>query len=460
MAKILIVEDNQGTNKAICEYMKEAGHTLFSAFTGSEALKIFREKELDIIVLDIMLPEMSGIVVLHEIRKISNIPVIMLTALDDEYTQSNSFDEMADDYITKPFSMLILGKRITALLRRSQNKPAVNTVKLGDITVDFSGYTASDENGKIDITPKELEILKVLIDNKGLVLSRNQILDEVWGYDCDVIDRTIDAYIRNIRKKLRLDCITTVKGIATDINNLYQSLLLTIRNLELEKEKVSLAEKEKIDFLRTASHELKTPVTELNATLENMILGIGEYRDYETYLPKCKEITEQLGDMIRDILNASRLQTQGNNEPCSNFSLRTLLTELCEPYRLIAEAKGIKFKIELSSDAFVYLPEGRLKKAISNILSNAVNYTEAGQSISVVFDKNKLSVSNECSVLPPEQLQHIFEPFYRPDLAHSQATGGNGLGLYIVQTILDKLRLKYQFVPMPNDRGMSFTIQF
>lgn len=101
----------------------------------------------------------------------------------------------------------------TALLRRSQNKPAVNTVKLGDITVDFSGYTASDENGKIDITPKELEILKVLIDNKGLVLSRNQILDEVWGYDCDVIDRTIDAYIRNIRKKLRLDCITTVKGI-------------------------------------------------------------------------------------------------------------------------------------------------------------------------------------------------------------------------------------------------------
>ena len=127
---------------------------------------------------------------------------------------------------------------------------------------------------------------------------------------------------------------------------------------------------------------------------------------------------------------------------------------------LIAEAKGVKFKIELSSDAFVYLPKGQLKKAISNILSNAVNYTEAGQSISVVFDKNKLSVSNECSILPPEQLQHIFEPFYRPDLAHSQATGGNGLGLYIVQTILDKLRLKYQFVPMPNDRGMSFTIQF
>ena len=251
-----------------------------------------------------------------------------------------------------------------------------------------------------------------------------------------------------------------IGALATDINNLYQSLLLTIRNLELEKEKVSLAEKEKIDFLRTASHELKTPVTELNATLENMILGIGEYCDYEVYLPKCKEITKQLGDMIRDILNASRLQTQGNNEPYSNFSLKTFLTDLCEPYRLIAEAKGVKFKTELLSDILVHLPEGQLKKAISNILSNAVNYTEAGQSISVVFDKNKLSVSNECSVLPPEQLQHIFEPFYRPDLAHSQATGGNGLGLYIVQTILNKLHLTYQFIPMPEDRGMSFIIQF
>ena len=199
MAQIMIVEDSQGTNKAICEYMKSAGHTLIPAFDGAEALNIFRDRKIDLIVLDIMLPKISGLAVLHEIRKSSNIPVIMLTAVDDEYTQSNSFDELADDYITKPFSMLILGKRITALLRRSENKTATNTIQLGTVTVDFAGYTAHDENGNIE--------------NNGLVLSRNQILDDVWGYDCDVIDRTIDAYIRNIRKKLHLDCITTVKGI-------------------------------------------------------------------------------------------------------------------------------------------------------------------------------------------------------------------------------------------------------
>lgn len=213
MARIMVVEDNQGTNKAICEYMKSAGHDLYPAMDGCEALKIFREQKIDLIILDIMLPKISGVAVLHEVRKSSNVPIIMLTAIDDEYTQSNSFDELADDYITKPFSMLILGKRIAALLRRSTNKTPVNIISLGSVTVDFAGYTATDENGKIDITPKELQILKVLIDNKGLVLSRNQIIDDVWGYDCDVIDRTIDAYIRNIRKKLCLNCITTVKGI-------------------------------------------------------------------------------------------------------------------------------------------------------------------------------------------------------------------------------------------------------
>lgn len=212
MAKIMIVEDNKGTNKAICEYMKSAGHIMVSAFDGTDALRYFHEDKFDLIVLDIMLPTTSGVAILHEIRKISNVPVVMLTAIDDEYTQSNSFDELADDYITKPFSMLLLGKRITALLRRS-NKAALGIVRLGDVSVDFAGYTAFDKNGKIDITPKELEILKLLLENKGLVLSRNQMLDDVWGNDCAIIDRTIDAYIRNIRKKLNLDCITTVKGI-------------------------------------------------------------------------------------------------------------------------------------------------------------------------------------------------------------------------------------------------------
>ena len=206
MAKILIVEDNQGTNKAICEYMKEAGHTLFSAFTGSEALKIFREKELDIIVLDIMLPEMSGIVVLHEIRKISNIPVIMLTALDDEYTQSNSFDEMADDYITKPFNILEVKARIKAIMRRTspERAPQVQSsiIEKGDIKLDCDSRRLFINDNEINLTAREFELLEILIKNENKVYSRESLLKIVWGEDYPGDVRTVDVHVRRLREKI------------------------------------------------------------------------------------------------------------------------------------------------------------------------------------------------------------------------------------------------------------------
>lgn len=213
MATLLIVEDDKKTNDAICEYLKPTGHKVVPAYDGAEVFQIFRQGKIDLIVLDIMLPKITGLSVLHEIRQTSRVPILMLTAIEDEYTQVMSFDEQADDYITKPFSMVLLGKRITALLRRSGQSITPNIMTFGDVTVDFSGYTASDNNGKIDITPKEIGLLKLLVEHKGLVLTRSQILDDLWGDDYPIIDRTIDTYIKNLRKKLRLDCIVTVKGI-------------------------------------------------------------------------------------------------------------------------------------------------------------------------------------------------------------------------------------------------------
>lgn len=213
MATLLIVEDDKQTNEAICEYLKSAGHKIIPAYDGADALQLFNQGNVDLVVLDIMLPKIMGLGVLHEIRKKSSVPVLMLTAIEDEYTQVTSFDEQADDYITKPFSMVLLGRRITALLRRSGKSVVCDTMTFDDVIVDFSGYTAKDPNGKIDITPKEIDLLKLLVGHKGLVLTRSQILDDLWGIDAPIIDRTIDTYIKNLRKKLRLNCIVTVKGI-------------------------------------------------------------------------------------------------------------------------------------------------------------------------------------------------------------------------------------------------------
>ena len=196
MATILIVEDGIDTNEAVCEYLQEAGHTVIPAFDGDEAITLFSAQKIDLVVLDIMLPTISGLVVLNSIRKASQVPVLMLTAMEDEQTQVASFDGQADDYMTKPFSMVILGKRIAALLRRSNPQEPISVWKYGDLTVNFSGYSAHDSTGELEVTAKELDLLKLLVEHQGLVLSRTQILDAVWGDSSEVLDRLVDTYIK------------------------------------------------------------------------------------------------------------------------------------------------------------------------------------------------------------------------------------------------------------------------
>lgn len=165
--------------------------------------------------------------------------------------------------------------------------------------------------------------------------------------------------------------------LAQNVNDLYANLLSTIEHLEREKDAVRDMERAKVDFLRAASHELKTPVTALNATLENMILGVGKYQDYATYLPECKEMVEQLSGMIHEILETSKLNLA--TEPPKQIDVSELLAELCEPYQLIAAAHQITFSLDLPEQFSAVLPVGPFSKAVSNILANAVAYTEAGK---------------------------------------------------------------------------------
>lgn len=213
MARILVVEDDVTTNDLVSDYLTDAGHTVFSACDGLEALRLFQQNPMELIVLDIMLPNVDGIQVLKEIRKTSSVPVLMLTALSDERTQIASFDCLADDYITKPFSIILLGKRVLALLRRAGKMEEKDIWRRGNISVDFNGYLAEKDGEPVELAPKEIQLLKLLIENAGRVMTREKLIDGVWGMDAPLYDRTIDTYIRRIRQKLDLDCIATVKGV-------------------------------------------------------------------------------------------------------------------------------------------------------------------------------------------------------------------------------------------------------
>ena len=210
---ILIVEDEKEIREGVSEYLSEVGYNVISAEDGMQAIELFKNNKIDLVILDIMLPKANGFVVLNKIRQESNVPVIMLTAMSDDYTQIMSFDEKADDYITKPFSIIVLHKRIEALLRRGVKVSENKKWCYGDIEIDFEGYSARKNGENIDLKPKEIKLIELLLKYEGKVLTRAQILDNLWRIEETPNDRVIDVYIKNIRKKLLLDCIVTVKGI-------------------------------------------------------------------------------------------------------------------------------------------------------------------------------------------------------------------------------------------------------
>ena len=211
--RILIIEDDRSIRKFFRTILEANRYDVISADTGEEGYSLITSQCPDLVILDLGLPDIDGMEILSRLRKWSGMPVVVISARSHEKDKVEALDLGADDYITKPFSMVLLGKRITALLRRSGKSPELSQIQFGDITVNFSGYTAWNQEGQIDLTPKEIELLKLLVEHKGLVLTRSQILDELWGYDTPVIDRTVDTYIKNLRKKLNLDRIVTVKGV-------------------------------------------------------------------------------------------------------------------------------------------------------------------------------------------------------------------------------------------------------
>ncbi len=208
MAKILVVEDDVIINQVICEFLKEHKYDVVSVFDGKEALDAFNREAFDLIILDIMIPSLSGIEVLKEIRKSSDVAVMMLTAMDDEYTQLISFNHLISDYVVKPFSPIILIKRIENILR---NKVGNDDIFVNDILIKQSKGIVYCNNIEISLTKKEYEILLFLVSKKGKIVTREQLMNSIWGYD-DLYSRVLDNHMKNLRKKLPSLPLKTVVG--------------------------------------------------------------------------------------------------------------------------------------------------------------------------------------------------------------------------------------------------------
>ena len=214
---ILVADDEAMIREGIAAFLTEEGYQVILAKDGEEALDKLQKHSIHLVLLDLMMPKVSGFEVLKELKKNQDIPVIVLSALGDEATQLQVFDLYADDHVTKPFSLVLLAKRIKALLRRYY--VIEDLWQYQDVTVDFTAYRAHYKNEEVALKPKELLVLKCLIQHKNQVLSREQILEAISNDVADLpLDRVVDVYIRGLRKKLALDCIVTVKNAGYKIS--------------------------------------------------------------------------------------------------------------------------------------------------------------------------------------------------------------------------------------------------
>ena len=215
---ILIVEDEQKLAALLKEYLEKAGYRATILGRGDQAVAQVRKSQPDLVLLDLMLPGMDGMAVCSEVRKFSNLPIIMITAKVEELDRLLGLELGADDYICKPFSPREVVARVKSVLRRSNPETAENNLALGPLVLDENTHLAKVGGQPLDLTPSEFKLLQVLISQPGRVFSRDELLARVQGYDCEGYDRTIDSHIKNLRKKLAghlqgKELISTVYGI-------------------------------------------------------------------------------------------------------------------------------------------------------------------------------------------------------------------------------------------------------
>ena len=221
MKRILVIEDEPDIQEMLCAYLRDAGYSVSAASDGIQAMDCFHRESWDLLLLDLMLPKIDGYGVCELIRRESDVPVIMVTALDTEENQIRGFDLQIDDYVTKPFSMPILLRKIAAVLRRTGSDAESRQLIYRDIVMDLDAYRVTVDGALLDLTTREFELLKELLQNQGRVLTRSVLLGQLWNYDFIGDERIVDSHIKNLRKKLNRDYIETVRGVGYRVEKIH-----------------------------------------------------------------------------------------------------------------------------------------------------------------------------------------------------------------------------------------------
>ena len=215
MYQILVVDDEERIRTLIQKYAQFEGHAVSEASNGLEAVELCRKKDFDLIIMDIMMPELDGFSAVKEIRKTASTPVIMLSARGEEYDKIHGFELGVDDYVVKPYSPKELMLRVNAIIKRSSHGGQRELFTFQGLSVDFTGRVVTIDGQRAEMSPKEYDLFFYMVRNRGIALTRERLINDVWGYDFYGDDRTLDTHIKLLRKALGpySSCIVTLRGV-------------------------------------------------------------------------------------------------------------------------------------------------------------------------------------------------------------------------------------------------------
>lgn len=414
---IYLADDEKSIRELLHSFLASDGYTVRSFESGDALLEAFRQEPAELVILDIMMPGTDGLTVCRELRSVSDIPIILLTAKDSELDYVMGISQGSDDYLTKPFRPTILLMKVRALLRRvemdrGKTAAAADELRYGDLRYSATENAVFCGSTIVALTQTELRLLSYMMKQPEKAYSREELLSAVWGFDSEVETRVTDETLRRIRKKL------TQSGSTVSVSTIW-GFGYKLKGAERQQ-----------TFFQNASHELKTPLMAIQGYAEGIQAGV---MDTGSAAEVILEESDRMTELVEELLDISKIDMGRQQLALSEMDIRELLYDSIRAVESAAAASGITIAPDFSEEPImVKCDDTQMRRAVTNILTNGLRYARSELRLTCRADRRQVTIriQDDGDGIAEADLPHIFDRFYMG------RSGKSGIGLALTREII------------------------
>lgn len=414
---IYLADDEKSIRELLHSFLASDGYTVRSFESGDALLEAFRQEPAELVILDIMMPGTDGLTVCRELRSVSDIPIILLTAKDSELDYVMGISQGSDDYLTKPFRPTILLMKVRALLRRvemdrGKTAAAADELRYGDLRYSATENAVFCGSTIVALTQTELRLLSYMMKQPEKAYSREELLSAVWGFDSEVETRVTDETLRRIRKKL------TQSGSTVSVSTIW-GFGYKLKGAEQQQ-----------TFFQNASHELKTPLMAIQGYAEGIQAGV---MDTGSAAEVILEESDRMTELVEELLDISKIDMGRQQLALSEMDIRELLYDSIRAVESAAAARGITIAPDFSEEPImVKCDDTQMRRAVTNILTNGLRYARSELRLTCRADRRQVTIriQDDGDGIAEADLPHIFDRFYMG------RSGKSGIGLALTREII------------------------